>query len=132
MKCAAIIKLKSVILGAAMILSYANAADWKNSEHLIDGNQLLKHQNSETSFKLSGFPEEMSFRRLHVYSPEAKVQVLSDQGDYELPRSNRLFFISVNTKDKAAIHINLDTGLIGGHVDSAKAQYHIHSRLVTG
>ena len=129
MKRTVISKLKFVGVSLAMVMSLANAADWKKSEHRINTNQLIESHNNIDSFTVTGFPQEMLFRPLQVYGEQATVQVLSDQGDYELPKSNRLFFISVNATDKAAIYLDKTTGLIGGHVTSGKTQYHVHSRM---
>ena len=120
-------KLKSAAVGMAM-MTFAQAADWKSQEQLVNTDQLLELHTSNTHFSLSGFPQQMQFRPMNVYSHDAKIQVLSDQGNYELPRSNRLYFISVNTDDKAAIYLDKTNGLIGGHITTGKIEYHITSR----
>lgn len=93
----------------------------------INNIDLLHHKiNSSNFFKITGFPDDMRFKKLNLYTADAQIKISSDRETIAIP-SKRLFYISYNTENKVAINYHPETKKIGGHLRFDTKTYHISS-----
>ncbi|MEO7064479.1 MAG: M12 family metallo-peptidase [Dokdonella sp.] len=102
---------------AALIVAAAPAVAATDSL-VLSPSQLdqLTHLQSGTSIVLGGFPDgrgstaSLSFERLDVYAPGARVVVVDASGEHDVPRSERIHLLGADASNTLRASLAFDPG----------------------
>ncbi len=115
-----------IVLFSTTLPIWASPAEHPKLQLTAADLSLLLGAKPEKPFSLTGFTDELKFKRIAIYAPKAQIKVLTETDSQKLNISQRWFFISSNTTKKVALSLDPKTNAI--HIDIHQNNKKFHAR----
>lgn len=109
---------------AVSSLASAELSDQPSIQLTASDKDLLINAVPNQPLVIPSISNTLQFKPINIYANSSSVKLFSDAGNQSLSPSGRLFFISINTKEKVAMSFNPNTSNLHLDIHHEHKKYH--------